>query len=176
MIRQYQEPQCEAVLQKGDPGLHALHWHHTARRVSHRHPGTCHCLARRPGTPEVRWPYGPASACRVIVAVRISLRQNAVSHNPVKGVKRPKAESGEGKTPALGDHQARELLAAPGEQTVDGRRGSRNPVDAALSRATARRALQAKGQRFPALAARCPASQGLRQGGEDAVSAAAPGH
>jgi hypothetical protein len=29
----------------------------------------------------------------------------------------PKAESGEGKTPAIGDHQTRELLAAPGEQT-----------------------------------------------------------
>src|SRR5271156_5816045 len=27
--------------------------------------------------------------------------KNAVSYNPVKGVKRPKAESGEGKTPAL---------------------------------------------------------------------------
>jgi site-specific recombinase XerC len=28
---------------------------------------------------------------------------NAVSHNPVRGVKRPKAEGNEGKTPALGD-------------------------------------------------------------------------
>jgi integrase/recombinase XerD len=33
--------------------------------------------------------------------------KNAVSHNPVKGVERPKTESGEGKTPAIGDHQAR---------------------------------------------------------------------
>jgi len=48
--------------------------------------------------------------------------KNAVSHNPVKGVKRPKAESGEGKTPALGDHQARELLAAPGETTIKEKR------------------------------------------------------
>jgi site-specific recombinase XerD len=48
--------------------------------------------------------------------------KNAVSHNPVKGVKRPKAESGEGKTPALGDHQARELLAAPEAETVKARR------------------------------------------------------
>jgi site-specific recombinase XerD len=48
--------------------------------------------------------------------------KNAVSHNPVKGVKRPKAESGEGKTPALGDHQARELLAAPDEETVKAKR------------------------------------------------------
>jgi integrase/recombinase XerD len=48
--------------------------------------------------------------------------KNAVTHNPVKGVKRPKAESGEGKTPALGDHQARELLAAPGDETVKERR------------------------------------------------------
>jgi integrase/recombinase XerD len=48
--------------------------------------------------------------------------KNAVSHNPVKGVKRPKAESGEGKTPALGDHQARELLTAPGAETVKEKR------------------------------------------------------
>jgi site-specific recombinase XerD len=39
--------------------------------------------------------------------------RNAVTHNPVKGVARPKSESGEGKTPALGDHQARKLLDAP---------------------------------------------------------------
>jgi integrase/recombinase XerD len=38
---------------------------------------------------------------------------NAVTHNPVKGVKRPKHDSTEGRTPALGDHQARELLEAP---------------------------------------------------------------
>jgi site-specific recombinase XerC len=48
--------------------------------------------------------------------------QNAVSHNPVKGVKRPRAESGEGKTPALGDHQARELLATPSEETIKHKR------------------------------------------------------
>ena len=39
--------------------------------------------------------------------------RNAVTHNPVKGVERPKAETTEGKTPAIGDHQARKLLAAP---------------------------------------------------------------
>jgi integrase/recombinase XerD len=39
--------------------------------------------------------------------------KNAVTHNPVKGVKRPKNDSQEGRTPALGDHQARKLLAAP---------------------------------------------------------------
>jgi integrase/recombinase XerD len=38
---------------------------------------------------------------------------NAVTHNPVKGVKRPKIESYEGRTPALGDDQARQLLQAP---------------------------------------------------------------
>jgi integrase/recombinase XerD len=35
--------------------------------------------------------------------------RNAVTHNPVKGVKRPKNDSAEGRTPALGDHQARKL-------------------------------------------------------------------
>ncbi|MBI3421295.1 MAG: tyrosine-type recombinase/integrase [Candidatus Sungbacteria bacterium] len=47
---------------------------------------------------------------------------NAVTHNPVKGVKRPKVETYEGKTPALGDHQARELLNAPNTETLKGKR------------------------------------------------------
>jgi len=48
--------------------------------------------------------------------------QNAVTHNPVKGVQRPKVESGEGRTPALGDHQARRLLAAPEADSIKSRR------------------------------------------------------
>jgi site-specific recombinase XerD len=48
--------------------------------------------------------------------------KNAVTHNPVKGVERPRTESGEGKTPALGDHQARELLAAPAKDTIKSKR------------------------------------------------------
>jgi len=46
--------------------------------------------------------------------------KNAVTHNPVKGVKRPRAQSGQGKTLALGDHQARQLLVAPGKHTDPG--------------------------------------------------------
>jgi integrase/recombinase XerD len=48
--------------------------------------------------------------------------RNAVTHNPVKGVKRPPVESYEGKTPALGDHQARKLLDAPDADTVKSKR------------------------------------------------------
>lgn len=48
--------------------------------------------------------------------------RNAVTHNPVKGVKRPPVESYEGKTPALGDHQARKLLDAPAGDTLKGKR------------------------------------------------------
>jgi site-specific recombinase XerC len=48
--------------------------------------------------------------------------RNAVTHNPVKGVERPKTESGEGKTPALGDHQARKLLEAPPDDTIKSKR------------------------------------------------------
>ena len=48
--------------------------------------------------------------------------RNAVTHNPVKGVQRPRTESGEGKTPALGDHQARKLLAAPEADTIKSKR------------------------------------------------------
>ena len=47
---------------------------------------------------------------------------NAVVSNPVKGVKRPKMESQEGKTPAIGDHQARSLLDAPDATTLQGQR------------------------------------------------------
>ncbi|MFM0053718.1 tyrosine-type recombinase/integrase [Caballeronia grimmiae] len=48
--------------------------------------------------------------------------KNAVETNPVKGAKRPRVESGEGKTPALGDHQARALLDAPDPATLKGKR------------------------------------------------------
>ncbi len=39
---------------------------------------------------------------------------NAVTHNPIRGVKRPKAETSEGNTPALGDAQARAARCSPG--------------------------------------------------------------
>jgi site-specific recombinase XerC len=43
-------------------------------------------------------------------------------HNPVKGVKRPSVESYEGKTPALGDHEVRKLLAAPQGDSIKAKR------------------------------------------------------
>jgi integrase/recombinase XerD len=39
--------------------------------------------------------------------------RNAIAHNPVKGVSRPKIEGYEGKTPAISDGQARAMLSAP---------------------------------------------------------------
>jgi len=39
--------------------------------------------------------------------------KNAVTHNPVRGVKRPRAESYCGKPPALSEEHARHLLDAP---------------------------------------------------------------
>lgn len=51
------------------------------------------------------------------------LESNAVAGgNPVHGVKRPKIETNEGKTPALGDHQAKALLEAPDPHTLKGQR------------------------------------------------------
>lgn len=47
---------------------------------------------------------------------------NAVTGNPVEGVKRPRIESAEGKTPAIGDHQARALLNVADASTLRGRR------------------------------------------------------
>lgn len=48
--------------------------------------------------------------------------RNAILLNPVAGVKRPKGNSNEGKTPALGDHQVRALLDAPDPDTLKGKR------------------------------------------------------
>ena len=45
-----------------------------------------------------------------------------MTHKPVKGVKRPAIDSHEGKTPALGDHQARQMLDTPEGVSVKGKR------------------------------------------------------
>jgi integrase/recombinase XerD len=47
---------------------------------------------------------------------------NAVTGNPVDGVRRPMANGNEGSTPALGDAQVRKLLEAPPEDTLKGLR------------------------------------------------------
>src|SRR6202045_3388562 len=46
--------------------------------------------------------------------------RNAVTGNPVDGVKRPMANGNEGLTPALGDAQARKLIEAPKADTLKG--------------------------------------------------------
>ncbi len=48
--------------------------------------------------------------------------KNAVPYNPVKGVERPRADSNEGKTPAIADSQARALLDSPDPDTLKGKR------------------------------------------------------
>ena len=48
--------------------------------------------------------------------------QNAVLHNPVDGVKRPKSNRQEGTTPALSDEQARALLNAPQGDSLKAKR------------------------------------------------------
>jgi hypothetical protein len=63
---------------------------------------------------------------------------NAVTHNPVKGVKRPKIESYEGKTPAVGDQHARMLLEAPVGDSVK-RKRDRAIMSALLYHALRRR-------------------------------------
>ena len=66
----------------------------------------------------------PASIRRKLAALSSLFdylcERNAVAGNPVDGVKRPMANGNEGTTPALGDAQARQLLAAPPENTLKG--------------------------------------------------------
>lgn len=48
--------------------------------------------------------------------------KNSITHNPVKGVKRPGDNANEGKTPAIGDAQARRLLEAPQGESLKAKR------------------------------------------------------
>jgi integrase/recombinase XerD len=48
--------------------------------------------------------------------------KNAVSTNPVKGIKRPKVDCYEGKTPAIADKEARQLMNLPPDKTLKGLR------------------------------------------------------
>jgi len=48
--------------------------------------------------------------------------KNSITHNPVKGVKRPKANNNEGETAAISDAQARRFLNAPDPSTLKGLR------------------------------------------------------
>jgi site-specific recombinase XerC len=48
--------------------------------------------------------------------------RNAVPTNPVKGVKRPKVDSYEGKTPAIADKEARQLMNLTNDKNLKGLR------------------------------------------------------
>lgn len=80
-----------------------------------------HVLAWRESMVDRTTPHGGGLAAATIrrkLAAVASLfnhlcDHNAVDHNPVLGVKRPPVDDREGKTPALGDAQARALLDAP---------------------------------------------------------------
>ena len=60
--------------------------------------------------------------------------RNAVSGNPVDGVKRPMSNGNEGTTPALGDAQVRKLVEAPPINTLKGVRDRAILANPALSR------------------------------------------
>ncbi|UYV12378.1 MAG: tyrosine-type recombinase/integrase [Phycisphaera sp.] len=70
-----------------------------------------------PGPDGLPRPLAPATIRRKLSAVSslydYLCNENAVESNPVAGVKRPTEGANEGKTPALSDAQARDLLAAP---------------------------------------------------------------
>jgi len=63
--------------------------------------------------------------------------KNAVPHNPVKGIKWPSVEGYEGKTPAIGDHEARSLLESPNNALLKGKRECATLGHLALSRTAA---------------------------------------
>lgn len=93
------------------------------------------------------------------------LENNAVAGgNPVHGVKRPRIETNEGKTPALGDDQAKLLLTAPDGWTLKGA-GSGDFGRTAVPRPAPGRGC-AVDERRPAEASRVKALQVRGKGGK----------
>ena len=89
-----------------------------------RHITRAHVIAWRNNLKQAQ--LAPATSRRKLAALASLFDylcdKNAVTHNPVDGVKRPRKESNTGKTPALADDQARTLLGAPDPDTLKGKR------------------------------------------------------
>lgn len=141
------------------------------RNVKHRVVTRAHVLAWRK-TLETRGLSG--ATIRHKLAALSSLfeylcEKNAVDFNPVKGAKRPKVDSNEGKTPALGDHQARAAGCARSNNSQRQTR-PRAAVGAAVSRPAPGRVMQAHGSRHPRPPRRTPSTY-PRQRQQTALSA-----
>ena len=72
--------------------------------------------------------------------------RNAVTGNPVDGVKRPMANGNEGSTPALGDRAGPQTAGSPARGHAQGRAGSGDPGNLTVSRYPPRRALRLEGK------------------------------
>ena len=91
--------------------------------IPHRDPGARHRLARRPGASAISAaPRSGIASRRCRRCSNISAKRTPSPITRSKASSGPKVESGEGKTPALGDHQARDLLTAPGDETIKEKR------------------------------------------------------
>ena len=95
-----------------------------ARPEDFRSVTRAHLIAWRQDLENRRWhrPRSAASWPRCPRCSTTSVSATRSSHNPVDGVKRPRANHHEGLTPALGDAQARALLEAPPADTLKGQR------------------------------------------------------
>jgi integrase/recombinase XerD len=94
--------------------------------------------------------------------------RNAVTGNPVDGVKRPMANGSEGGTPALGDAQARKLLEALPADTLKGVRDRAILATLLYHGIRARRTLRFEGK-GPAQPPGCHAFSYQRQAVQDPV-------
>jgi site-specific recombinase XerC len=80
------------------------------------------CLAQGPGAEGMRGATLRRKLSAVSSLFEYLCERNTMVHNPVKGMKRPKATVYESLTLALSDEQARMLLDAPPVETLKGRR------------------------------------------------------
>lgn len=119
MVRQYRQPTHPTRLSKRPGRLLRICRAHRRRGVPRSHPRARPGLARPAGNPGPGGGHDPAQTS----LFDHLLENNAIAGgNPVHGVKRPRIETNEGKTPALGDDQAKMLLTAPDDSTLKGMR------------------------------------------------------
>ena len=122
VVCQPRQPAHPARLPHRRQRVHRLCRRRTPRRDAPNHSRSPDRLAQRPRAPRPGPQFDPPKLAAVASLFDHLCEVNAVSHNPVRGVKRPRSDANEGKTPALGDGQARALLEAPPASTLKGKR------------------------------------------------------
>lgn len=173
MVRQPHQPVHPTGLRECREGFHALRRNSTAGGFPRGDPRPRHRLARRPPAAGLEWQYAPAPSGGAVLLVRLSLRPERRDSQPGERREAPPDRRRGRPDPGAGRSPGAEATPCARRAIPEDHAGPGDPRHAALPRATARGAVQAAGEGLQARAARRAAPQGVRQGRQDPLRAAA---